>query len=39
VRRRVDLDLEYIERLSIWLDLWILLRTAPCLLGDSSTVR
>jgi Undecaprenyl-phosphate glucose phosphotransferase len=39
VRRRVELDLEYIERQSFWLDLWIMLRTLPCLLGDSSAVR
>jgi lipopolysaccharide/colanic/teichoic acid biosynthesis glycosyltransferase len=34
VRRRVALDLEYIERQSFWLDLWIMLKTVPCLLGD-----
>jgi lipopolysaccharide/colanic/teichoic acid biosynthesis glycosyltransferase len=39
VRRRVELDLEYIERRSIRLDLWIMLRTVPCLLGDTSAVR
>jgi exopolysaccharide biosynthesis polyprenyl glycosylphosphotransferase len=39
VRRRVELDLEYIERQSFWLDIWIMLRTLPCLLGDSSAVR
>jgi exopolysaccharide biosynthesis polyprenyl glycosylphosphotransferase len=39
VRRRVELDLEYIERRSIRLDLWIMLRTLPCLLGDTSAVR
>lgn len=39
VRRRVALDLEYMERQSFWLDLAIILRTAPCLLGDSDGVR
>ncbi len=39
VRRRVALDLEYVERQSFWLDIAIILRTAPCLLGDSGAVR
>jgi Undecaprenyl-phosphate glucose phosphotransferase len=39
VRRRVALDLEYVERQSFWLDVSIILRTAPCLLGDSGAVR
>lgn len=39
VRRRVALDLEYVERRSFWLDVAIILRTAPCLLGDSGGVR
>jgi Undecaprenyl-phosphate glucose phosphotransferase len=39
VRRRVSLDLEYVERQSIWLDLAIMARTLPCMLGDSETVR
>jgi lipopolysaccharide/colanic/teichoic acid biosynthesis glycosyltransferase len=39
VKRRVTLDVEYIERHSFWLDLYILLVTVPCLLGDRSTVR
>jgi Undecaprenyl-phosphate glucose phosphotransferase len=39
VRRRVALDLEYVERRSFWLDVSIILRTAPCLLGDSGAVR
>jgi Undecaprenyl-phosphate glucose phosphotransferase len=39
VRRRVSLDLEYVERQSIWLDIAIILRTLPCVLGDSATVR
>jgi Undecaprenyl-phosphate glucose phosphotransferase len=39
VRRRIALDLDYIERQSVWLDLAIMLRTVPCLLGDRSSVR
>lgn len=39
VRRRVALDVEYIERQSFWLDLWIMLMTLPCLLGDAEAVR
>ena len=39
VRRRVALDLEYVERQSFWMDIAIILRTAPCLLGDSQGVR
>ena len=39
VRRRVQLDVEYIERQSFWLDLYILAMTVPCLLGDRLAVR
>jgi len=39
VRRRIELDVEYIERQSFWLDLYILVMTLPCLLGDRSAVR
>jgi polysaccharide biosynthesis protein PslA len=39
VRHRVQLDLEYIERLSLWLDLWIMLVTLPVLLGDRMAQR
>lgn len=39
VRLRVALDVEYIERQSFWLDLYIILVTIPCLLGDRSAVR
>lgn len=40
VRRRVELDVEYIERQSLWLDLYILLMTLPCLVfGDQEAVR
>ena len=39
VRRRVELDVDYIERHSFWLDIYIMLMTVPCLLGDRSTVR
>jgi len=30
---------EYIHRQSFWLDLYIMLMTIPCLLGDRSAVR
>ena len=39
VRNRVALDVEYIERQSFWLDLWIMVMTIPCLLGDRRAVR
>lgn len=39
VRRRVELDIDYIQRQSFWLDLWILLVTVPVLLGDRAAVR
>jgi Undecaprenyl-phosphate glucose phosphotransferase len=39
VQRRVALDVEYIQRQSFWLDLWIMLVPVPCLLGDSDAVR
>ncbi len=39
VRRRVALDVEYVERQSFWLDLYIMVRTIPCLLGDRQVVR
>ena len=39
VRRRVALDVEYIERQSFWLDLYIMAVTIPCLLGDRAVVR
>lgn len=39
VKRRVALDVEYIERQSLWLDLKILLLTGPRLLGDRTAVR
>jgi len=39
IRRRVSLDLEYVERQSVWLDLMIIARTLPCVLGDTATVR
>ena len=39
VRRRVQLDVEYIERQSLWLDLWIMALTVPVLLGDRLAVR
>jgi Undecaprenyl-phosphate glucose phosphotransferase len=39
VRRRVALDIEYIERQSFWLDLFIMAMTLPCLLGDRRAAR
>lgn len=39
VRRRVQLDVEYVERQSLWMDLWIMLVTVPVLLGDRLAVR
>jgi len=39
VRRRIGLDVEYIERHDIWFDLYIMVMTIPCLLGDAKTVR
>lgn len=39
VRRRVQLDIDYVQRQSLWLDLWIILVTIPVLLGDRTAVR
>jgi lipopolysaccharide/colanic/teichoic acid biosynthesis glycosyltransferase len=39
VKRRVALDIEYIERQSLMFDLMIMIRTLPCLIGDTKTVR
>lgn len=39
VRERIRLDLEYVNRRSFWLDLYIMLMTAPCLLGDRHRAR
>lgn len=39
VARRVKLDVEYIERSNFLFDLIIMLKTLPCLLGDSETIR
>ncbi len=39
VRRRVELDVEYIERQSLWIDLYILAMTLPVLIGDRAAVR
>lgn len=39
VARRVQLDVEYIEQASIWFDIKIMLKTIPCLLGDSENIR
>jgi Undecaprenyl-phosphate glucose phosphotransferase len=39
VRRRVALDIDYIERQSFWLDLYIMAMTLPRLLGDRVGAR
>lgn len=39
VRERVRLDMDYVNRASVWLDLWITLKTIPCLLGDRERSR
>ncbi len=39
VRRRVALDIEYIERQSLWLDLYCIIMTIPCLVGDKVAIR
>jgi exopolysaccharide biosynthesis polyprenyl glycosylphosphotransferase len=39
VRERVALDIDYIERQSFWLDLYILVMTLPTLLGDRRRIR
>ena len=39
VRRRVSLDVHYIDHQSFWLDVWILLLTVPSVFGDRTAVR
>ncbi len=39
VARRVQLDVEYIERASVGFDFMIMFKTIPCLLGDSENIR
>ena len=39
VKERVRLDIEYLKRSSFWFDIYIMLRTAPCLLGDGKSLR
>jgi Undecaprenyl-phosphate glucose phosphotransferase len=39
VRRRVALDVDYIDRQSFWLDLKIMMLTIPSFFGDHSVVR
>lgn len=39
VRERVRLDMEYVNRSSFWFDLYIMIMTAPCLLGDATNDR
>ncbi|MCA8904894.1 MAG: sugar transferase, partial [Hyphomonas sp.] len=39
VRERIRLDLEYVNRSSFWFDIYIMLKTAPCLFGDRTRSR
>ena len=39
VMRRVALDAEYIEHQAFWLDVEIMVRTIPSMLGDRSAIR
>ncbi len=39
VRERVALDMEYVNRASVWLDAYIVLKTIPSLLGDKQRAR
>lgn len=39
VARRVELDVEYIERSNALFDLMVMFKTLPCLLGDSENIR
>ena len=39
VARRVELDVDYIERSSVFFDFIIMLKTLPCLLGDRENIR
>jgi Undecaprenyl-phosphate glucose phosphotransferase len=39
VRRRVSLDVHYIDHQSFWLDAWIMLMTVPSVLGDREAIR
>lgn len=38
MKKRIDSDLEYVERTSVWLDLQILLRTVSALIGRKNAV-
>jgi Undecaprenyl-phosphate glucose phosphotransferase len=39
VRQRVAFDVDYIEHQSVWLDLKIMAKTVPSMLGDRAAVR
>ena len=39
VRKRVALDIDYIERQSVWLDLYCIAMTVPVLVGDRLAIR
>jgi len=38
-REMIDLDLQYVARRSLWLDVKIMLRTIPCVMAELSDVR
>jgi Undecaprenyl-phosphate glucose phosphotransferase len=39
VSERVRFDVEYIERSNAWLDLYIMIKTLPVMLGDTKVIR
>ena len=39
VRQRVALDVEYIEHQSVWIDVTIMAKTIPSMLGDRTAIR
>lgn len=39
VRQKVDFDLEYLDRRSIWFDLWIMLKTFPVMFERDNDTR
>ena len=39
VRQKVDFDLEYLDRRSVWFDLWIMLRTFPVMFERDNDCR
>lgn len=39
VRQKVDFDLEYLDRRSVWFDLWIMLKTVPVMFERDNDCR